>query len=214
MTLINCVYVPTGIVLSGDSRTSGGSFVLSDFTNKIFLLYGKFGVAIAGDAHINALPIEHYLREYEINNKNNENYTTMQFTNDLLQYFQTFEPIPTLTFIICGYDNTEPFVFFAYTQLGTIVRNNRAEGADIHYGTCRSGDTEIVSRLLSQQQYIPPFNVMNIQDALDFSRHMIRVTIDQLRFEPRFPTVGGEIDTLLVQPNEARFIYKKVLKYE
>ena len=81
----------------------------------------------------------------------------------------------------------------------------------LEYGIIRGGDTAIVDRLLSQPKFNPPFQVMNLQDAVDYSRHLIRSTIDQMRFEPRFPTVGGEIDTLVVTWGEARFLAQKSL---
>lgn len=53
---------------------------------------------------------------------------------------------------------------------------------------------------------------MSLQDAVDFSRHLIRATIDQMRFEPKFPTVGGEIDTLLITNKIVDFLQQKSLK--
>ena len=80
MSLIIGIYVPTGIVISGDSRTTGTireqelnpqvvgqnitvqtNIKLSDSTEKVFKLFDRFGVATFGDAQINNLPIAHYV---------------------------------------------------------------------------------------------------------------------------------------------------------
>ena len=53
---------------------------------------------------------------------------------------------------------------------------------------------------------------MNLQDAIDYSRHLIRTTIDQMRFEPRFATVGGNIDTLVITNASTEFIDLKKIK--
>jgi hypothetical protein len=80
------------------------------------------------------------------------------------------------------------------------------------YGVAWGGDSVIVGRLLSIQNSMPIFEVMNLQDAIDYSRHLIRTTIDQMRFEPRFPTVGGNIDTLVITNASTEFIDLKKLK--
>ncbi|RHW32126.1 hypothetical protein D1B31_21540 [Neobacillus notoginsengisoli] len=227
MSLIICTYVPTGIVLSGDSRTTvtlqntqqvpnrvthTTNLVLSDATNKIFRVFNKFGVGTFGGALINDLPIEHYIKEFEHANQENALGTTGQFATQLLAYFRAFSPIPTVSFLVAGYDHNEPFVFQVNVPNNQCERINTDPASnEVQYGIIRGGDTEIVNRLLSQPQHLPLFGMLNLQDAIDFSRHLIRATIDQLRFEPRFPTVGGPIDTLILKPNETTFIVKKQL---
>ena len=69
----------------------------------------------------------------------------------------------------------------------------------------------MANRLFNQTGLTPVFIGMNLQDAVDYSRHLIRTTIDQMRFEPRFSTVGGPIDTLIITPHEAKFLEHKIL---
>jgi hypothetical protein len=52
---------------------------------------------------------------------------------------------------------------------------------------------------------------MPLQDAVDYAVHLIRSTIDTMRFEPRFPSVGGAIDVLAVAPEGARWVQRKEL---
>jgi hypothetical protein len=218
MTLINCVYAPTGIIMSGDSRTTltltgqqnyTTNIVQSDATNKIFQVLGQFGVGTFGTAHINNLPIEHYIKEFEARNPNIS--TTQQLATDLLAYFRTFNPVPDVGFLVAGYSQQLPYVYSISVVNNTCIRVNE-QNQIIIYGAAWSGDIDIINRLLSQQQSNPIYDYFNLQDAIDFSRHLIRTTIDQLRFEPRFPTVGGNIDSLAITPSKSFFVAKKELR--
>ena len=54
------------------------------------------------------------------------------------------------------------------------------------------------------------WDAMTVQDAIDFSVYAIRTTIDTIRFQARPKNVGGNIDVLLLKPNqEPRWIKKK-----
>src|SRR5258707_5632762 len=115
MSLIISVYVPTGIVLSGDSRTTGTasqqvpnpnnpganitvqtSVVLSDAANKIFLVDKKFGVGTFGDALVQNMPIAHYIEQFQSQAGRAPATTTQGVANDLLRYFRTLNPIPNI----------------------------------------------------------------------------------------------------------------------
>lgn len=216
MTLVNAVYIPTGIILSADSRTSGNGFVVSDATNKVFLLFGRIGVVTAGSAHINSMPIEHYIKVFEMDNVK-EGHTALVYdiTAKLGRYFKELSEENNVYFMIAGYDNNEAFLYELNSIQGDerINRLNSANPGILDYGLAWFGEVEVANRLTSGQ-YMPAFNFMNIQDAIDYSRHLIRTTIDQLRFEPRFATVGGEIDTLLIQPEGGVYINKKDLTFK
>ncbi len=53
---------------------------------------------------------------------------------------------------------------------------------------------------------------MPLQDAIDYAVHLIRTTIETMRFEPRFPSVGGPIDVLVIQPDAMRWVQRKELR--
>ncbi len=188
------------------------NLVLSDAAYKLFVLHTRFGLGIAGDALINDMPIAHYVEKYGSSSQATPPASTQALANDLLQYFRALSPIPNLTCVVAGYDSGDPWVM----SVDVIGNTNKRVNVDpqtnrSNYGIQAAGDTAVVSRLLSQSQLNPPFNVMSLQDAVDFSRHLIRSTIDQLRFEPRFATVGGPIDTMLVTDRETRFLSRKSL---
>lgn len=227
MSLIIGVYIPTGIILSGDSRTTGNipnqrpnpqnpkvsltvhtNIVVSDFTNKIFKIYGRFGIATFGNSHINKLPIAHFIEQFEVSNPTP--LTTNDLATNLLAHFRSFSPIPATNFLVAGYDNNDQFIY------GIDVANNKCTRHNFTtrqtFGVAWGGDSDIVARLLNTKNRMPIFEVMNLQDAVDFSRHLVRTTIDQMRFEPCFPTVGGNIDTLVITNGSTEFIDLKSLK--
>jgi hypothetical protein len=232
MSLIIGVYVPTGIILSGDSRTTGTltqqipnpqapgqtlsvqtSITLSDATQKIFRLFGRFGLGTFGDAHIDNLPIAHHIEQFEASTANPPTSTQLLVTT-LLAHFRQFNPIPRIGFIVTGYDANVPFVFGVDVFGNSSQRHNLDQQQNVNYGIVRGGDTDVVNRLLNNPQRMPPFTAMNLQDAVDFSRHLIRTTIDQMRFEPAVQTVGGDIDTLVLTQSDTEFLYKKELTFK
>jgi hypothetical protein len=121
-------------------------------------------------------------------------------------------------FHVAGYRVEErasvPFVFIGHTtkQAGSRRVNVNKEGK-VQYGVVRSGDIGVVNRLIEKNQ-LPLFTAMPLQDAVDYAVHLIRTTIDTLRFEPRFPGVGGAIDVLVVQPTGMRWVQRKELRGE
>ena len=216
--------------MSGDSRTTGTNrqqvqdpqnpskqitvetdIVLSDAADKLFLLHGRFGVGISGDALVNNLPIAHYVDSFQAKAQTPPA-SVQNLASDLLLYFRSLQPVPNINLHVIGYDSTTPFVFHVEVASNKVQRRNIDPATNqVWYGILRSGDTAVVDRLLSQPQFIPLFQLMNLQDAVDYSRHLIRTTIDQLRFEPRFPTIGGTIDTLVVTSSGGDFLVRKSL---
>ncbi len=55
------------------------------------------------------------------------------------------------------------------------------------------------------------YNFFTLQDAIDFNRYAIKTTIDTMRFELVYKTVGGPIDVLVIKPNEVKWVSKKEL---
>ncbi len=107
-----------------------------------------------------------------------------------------------------------PYIFTGHTTKQPEVRRvNVNEEGKVQYGILRSGDIQVVNRLIEKTQ-LPLFAAMPLQDAVDYSTHLIRTTIDTMRFEPRFPGVGGAIDVLVVTPAEMRWVRRKELRGE
>ncbi len=223
MTLIVCAYVPNGIALSGDSRTTGTRmmqvpqptpaepkavttvqtpWILSDSARKVFIVHERIAVATWGDAFLKDMPIAHHISEFAAANPPGPSVTVEQTADALLSHVRSLDAALNTGVVVAGYDATTPFLF----ELGVAKNFKKRWNVDPRlalpsYGVFYGGEWDIIGRLMSTPASNPPFNVMNLQDAVDLSRHLIRTTIDQMRFEPRFPTVGGHIDTITVTPS-------------
>lgn len=55
------------------------------------------------------------------------------------------------------------------------------------------------------------WNLMTLQDAIDFVRYAINTTIETMRFTNVNKTVGGPIDILVITPNSSKWISHKKL---
>ena len=137
---------------------------------------------------------------------------TPTFADALLAYFRGLAAGANLGFAVAGYDASVPFVFELHVGQSKKKRwNVDAAGTGLEYGVFYGGDIDIVQRLLNAPNSMPPFALLNLQDAVDLSRHLIRTTIDQMRFEPRFGTVGGHVDTITLTAARTRFLLRKEL---
>jgi hypothetical protein len=104
------------------------------------------------------------------------------------------------------------------------ISNPNTPTGESQQGAAWDGEGDILARLFQpvfikdnngDYQQLPQFQIpwqfFTLQDAIDFAVYAIRTTIDSVRFLPRAKTVGGPIDVLVIQPNEAKWISKKEL---
>ena len=249
MSLIVAVCVPTGIVMSGDSRTSvmahrpnaapasapasvdplapeptppildmpptpqpapywiQTGLIVSDSTYKVIDLYKRYGVSTCGASYVDGMPIAHHIEVFQFKNVNAPE-TVNALSEALLIFFRAMVPIPNIFFHVTGYVGEEPWIVVIDVSAGTFSRLNSTA---LKYGAWWNGDTAIAGRLAAGTNASIDCSALNVQDAVDLSRHLIRTTIDQMRFELSFPTVGGPTDTLLVTPKVAEFLKRKEL---
>lgn len=234
MTLIVCAYVPTGIAVSGNSRTtvirtnvipqatpqqSSATvtmqipWVLSDSARKVFVIHDRFAVGTWGEAFYDEMPIAHHISEFSTANPPNPSTTVEQLSDALLQHMRRLDPALNTGFLVAGYDGHTPSVYELQVPANSKKRwNVDATTMKVSYGVFYGGDYDILTRLLSKPETNPPFSHLNLQDAVDLTRHLIRTTIDQMRFEPRFQTVGGHTDTITLTPSRTRFLIRKELR--
>lgn len=231
MSLVVTVYVPSGIVMAADSRITvvrseerqegqrqtrvQQQLVLSDNAYKVVALSSiGVGVGLYDAGVINNQPVDSHVHRFEEEEiMPGDNVTTAG--EKLLGYFQRNFPDANVGFHLAGYRlegrARVPYVYVGHTQREAGVRRVNV-GADgrIQYGILRSGDILVVNRLIDQS-YLPLFAAMPLQDAVDYAVHLIRATIDTMRFETRFPSVGGPIDVLAVTPTGLRWVQRKEL---
>lgn len=237
MSLIVTTYVPTGIVMSTDCRMSMVTtqpsgplpvppvnpgtaapiaptqppqtlLVLSDAANKLFLLFDRFGVSFCGTALIDGMPVGHHVESFEQSRAGNAPGSTQQLATDILAFFRAMNPVPDVWLHVCGYDGGMPSVFVVEVQANNATRHNH-NGQGVTYGVRWNGDSDIANRLAGGTSTRIAYDALNVQDAIDLSRHLIRSTIDQMRFELRYPSVGGPIETLLLATNSAQFLARR-----
>ena len=118
MSLVISCYVPTGIVMSAESRTTmtwrdqvepGGqvtvtNVVLSDSAHKLFLLFERFGVATFGDAFISGMPIAQFIADFEARRKDSRPDSTEACARAVLEHFGAMSPKPAVSFFVAGYE--------------------------------------------------------------------------------------------------------------
>jgi len=234
MSLVIAVYVPSGIVMAADSRMTvtreektkekGGEvtvrerIVLSDNAYKVVDLSAvRVGVGAFDTGIINDQPVDTHVRRFE-EEAIAEDDTVTTVPEKLIQYFQRSFPKVGVGFLLAGYTTEKrvsaPYVFACHTvREPHVQRINVDKQGKVEYGVLRAGDTAVVNRLVAKDA-LPLFAGMPLQDAVDYSIYLIRATIETLRFEPRFPSVGGFIDVLVVRPDEMRFVQRKELRGE
>ncbi len=232
MSLVVTVYVPSGIVMAADSRMTvqrndervegeqttrvQQQLVLSDSAYKVVELR-KLGVGIAiYDAGIiDNQPADSHVHRFEEEVLTTED-DVLSVGDKFLAYFQESFPGVAVGYHIAGYRQEErarvPHVLVGHTVREPGIRRvNVDENGTTQYGITRAGDTLIANRLIDAN-YLPLFTAMPLQDAVDYAVHLIRSTIDTMRFEPRFPSVGGPIDVLAVTPEGIRWVQRKELR--
>ena len=234
MSLVVTVYVPSGIVMAADSRMTvlrsedheeGGEkkqvrqqLVLSDSAYKVVELR-KVGVGISVyDAGIiNNQPVESHVYRFE-EEALSEGDDVAAVAAKFHQYFRDNYANTAVGFHVAGYrlegKASVPHVLVGHTTRETEIRRvNATDKGDVQYGVVRAGDVLVANRLIDQK-YLPLFAAMPLQDAIDYAVHLIRTTIDTLRFEPRFPSVGGPIDILVMKPGGMEWVQRKELQGE
>lgn len=229
MSLVVAVFVPTGIVLAADSRTTiqstatkqtaGGTevvhtpLVLSDSSSKVFALPNSgAGVLTHGDAILRDLPVESYLKRFA-EKQDRPGTRIEEIAGRIHDFFRANAPENRALFIVAGYDEEDglavPHVHTVDSGLADgPSRNNIDREGRLQYGVLRGGDTAVVDRLITAES-LPPFHLMPLPDAVDYARFLIETTIQTLRFEPRFPSVGGPVDILSITPESMRFVQRK-----
>ncbi len=232
MSLVVTVYVPSGIVLTADSRmtvlrseerTEGEQktrvqqqLVLSDNAYKVVALESiGVGVSAYDAGVINNQPVDSHVRRFE-EEAISEDDDVISAGEKFLAYFQGNFPKVSVGFHMAGYRLEGrirvPYVFVGHTTREAGVRRvNVNEEGKVQYGILRSGEIMVANRLIDQS-HLPLFAAMPLQDAVDYSVHLIRTTIETMRFEPRFPSVGGPVDVLVVTPAEMRWVQRKELR--
>ena len=207
----------------------------TDSNNKLFLLQKRdaeggnasrpVGVTTHGDATLVGRAIESHIKQFS--------YQSLTVTDDvltvkdkLLAYVRGIATTANLGFQVTGF-RTENGVEVEHVWV-LDISGNASTRVNVQPGTTNTsfgaywgGEPDVMARLVNctqvrqgtQQVNVTPcpvlFDIMTVQDAIDYALYAVRTTIDTMRFEARLKTVGGPIDCLLMTPGSAEWIQHK-----
>ena len=220
MSIVSIVYLPEGIAIAADSRstlsttkTEDGTttikkFSVSDNAQKIVLLNKcQVGIASVGDAIIEGKTISDYIRLFEINNITNGD-TAEVVADKLLEHKSEY---PKTTFYVCGYNDDIPYIFVIDTNGKS--RKNIDESNNVIYGLMWGGEPEALTKLISTEPSIKiDPQLMPLKDGIDLSEFMVDLTIKYQRFSCEMKTCGGPIDVLVLTKDDAFWYKHKLFK--
>lgn len=220
MSIVSIVYLPEGIAIAADSRstlsttkTEDGTttikkFSVSDNAQKIVLLNKcQVGIASVGDAIIEGKTISDYIRLFEINNITNGD-TAEVVADKLLEHKSEY---PKTTFYVFGYNDDIPYIFVIDTNGKS--RKNIDESNNVIYGLMWGGEPEALTKLISTEPSIKiDPQLMPLKDGIDLSEFMVDLTIKYQRFSCEMKTCGGPIDVLVLTKDDAFWYKHKLFK--
>lgn len=221
----------------GGKRPNGKAFkvdtVNSDAVVKTFLLeQQQVGIANFGQDLLDGVPMASYIRRFiEEELVAADDVTTIP--KKLVAYFRKSFPQADAGFHVAGY-KTEgkrrmPYVYHCHVGKNKVDRRNAKPDGSVRYGATWSGQIDIITSIVNPVMMkdeegkkkvarapVPIiWDAMTLQDAIDFSIHAIRTTIDTMRFQARLKNVGGPIDVLLLAPDaKPRWIQRKQYRGE
>ncbi|MEW6617982.1 MAG: hypothetical protein AB1422_01300 [bacterium] len=184
----------------------------SSNTQKLFCIKKRnVGIAVFGIPFLSGRTIESHLRDVE--KRVFENETVERVAVKVEEYFKAelnkevgnLENIPErqfpLGFQVAGYDEQDPYIGKTFSV--EIGRTSRIEPLHTKgYGCSISGDQRVILKLWKEDPNIPlpmpPFQLLPLQDAIDYALFLIETTIEFQRFTPMTPTCGGNIDVAVI----------------
>ncbi len=235
MSFLIAVHVNEGIVLASDRRTTytntqtvDGKIIqrigihTTNSTDKTFLCPNGAGISTCGDASLLGKPITGFIQEM-IRTEIDNNCSVESIPQIIVDYFNSLEIVPDTNFIVAGYDTngTEKKQLLYKVR----VRAKSIEKIDTEgQGATWDGETYTLTRLIKNvaiktddNKYADlPFEdilwgYFTLQDAVDFARYAVETTIQTMRFKNVVETVGGNVDILVLTPEETKWLQKEQL---
>lgn len=234
MSFLISVFVNEGIVLASDRRITytdtqiiNGNLVKrigihnNNSTDKTFICPNGAGISVCGNATLLNKPITGFILDM-IRTKISETCEIEDMPQIIINYFNALEEIPDTDFIVAGYD-----IKYKKRQLiyKLNVQTKKVENIDTTLqGATWQGETSTFTRLIKNvalkiedgtYEDLPVENILfeffTLQDAVDFARYAVETTIQTMRFKNVVETVGGDVDILVITPNETKWLQKKNL---
>ena len=232
MSIIVAVHVNEGIVLASDRRTTytntqdvDGKVIqrigvhATNSTDKTFRCPNGAGISACGDGDLLGKPITGYIRDM-IRTEIDELCDIEKVPEIIINYFNMLEEIPDTQFVVAGYTNLKIKKEQRLYRIN--VKTKEIETIETtEQGATWNGETFTLTRLLADvalkaegDKYLDmPFEdvlwgYFTLQDAVDFAEYAVETTIKTMRFKNVIETVGGEIDILVITPDETTWLKK------
>lgn len=232
MSFIIAVYTNEGIVLASDRRTTfveteiqGSTKIerigahVSNSAEKTFLCPNGVGISMCGEASWEGKLLSGEVKNL-VRSKVREDTPVSDVPQVLIDAFAGVQNRPDSDFIIAGYDKSAEFptqvIKKLYLQSGTIENIDTST-----QGATWDGETTTLTRLLQNVALVREdgsygplpletvaWNYFTLQDAVDFARYAVNVTIETMHFKDVVETVGGGVDLLAIAPDRTWWIEK------
>jgi hypothetical protein len=204
--------------------------VSSDYVYKTYLLQkAQVGISTFGEAFLGKMATDYHLKKFE-EEEVLEIDDVESIAQKLLSFFKASFPLADTSFHIAGYKKEDkisvPYVYHSNIKRAELKRLNYVrDNNQITYGASWGGESDIITEILQPawikdstgelKQFPKPqiiWDIMSLQDAIDFAVYAVKTTIDTMRFQARPKTVGGPIDVLLITPDGTNWIKRKDLQ--
>jgi len=234
MSFLIAVHVNEGIVLASDRRTTytntqeiDGKIVLrigvhaTNSTDKTFICPNGAGISTCGDASLLRKPITGFIQEM-IRTKIDVDRDVEDVPQIIIDYFNGFANVPNTTFVVAGYSKQKKkqFLYRVYVQ------SKEVEEIDTTgQGAIWEGEIQTLTRIIKdvaikaddgEYTDLPCEDILwqyfTLQDAVDFAKYAVETTIQTMRFKNVVKTVGGNVDILVITPDETKWLQKEQLK--
>lgn len=231
MSFLIAVHVNEGVVLASDRRTTynntriNGQTVTNTIgihttnsTDKTFICPNGAGISTCGEASLQGKPITGYIQDM-IRTRISDNCEVAEIPHLLVDYFKTFPNPPDIIFIVAGYDKEDGQNVQRLYRV--YIKNEQIEPINTNFqGAIWNGETMTLTRLINNvaiktdlgYEDLPDegilWNYFTLQDAVDFARYAVETTIQTMRFKNVVETVGGDVDVLVITPDETRWLNK------
>ncbi len=235
MSFLIAVHVNEGIVLASDRRTTytntqhNGLETIHNIgvhttnsTDKTFLCPNNAGISTCGDASLMGKPITGFIQDM-IRTRIEPDTSVSSMPEKVIEYFNGLEAVPDTNFIIAGYEENENKKIQKIYKVN-VIRKDVEEIDTSSQGAIWDGETLTLTRIIQnvavkndENTYMDlPYEEIlwgyfTLQDAVDFARYAVETTIQTMRFKKVVETVGGNVDILIITPDNAKWLQKEEL---
>ena len=233
MSFIIAVYTNEGMILASDRRitfveTQSDSSTtiqrigthVSNSADKTFRCPNRAGISMWGDAALGGRLLNGRMKDL-IRSKVTGDTPINAMPQIFIDGFSDSPNPPDTHLIIAGYDKVDEFPIQVIKKV--YLKDGTVEDIDTStQGAIWDGEINTLARLLQNVaiirddgSYSPlpneciAWNYFTLQDAVDFARFAVDVTIETMRFKDVVETVGGGVDLLAITPDKTWWIDKR-----